>query len=157
MSVSNDPQARAGALRRGVPVPQRRQAGSARQQDQAVPFTAGPTGPAARRALEPLAGAVGPARREIGGSIAAFLRAPFWTTVIVIFSPIPDSAVRVLAPLSRYPLPKFLGAIALGRFPRLLLIAGSGALPKIPLSVPLLGSVVLVAAGVAWRRLTRVT
>ncbi len=154
MRVSNDPQARAGALRRGVPVPQRRQAGSARQQDQAVPFTAGP---AARRALEPLAGAVGPARREIGGSIAAFLRAPFWTTVIVIFSPIPDSAVRVLAPLSRYPLPKFLGAIALGRFPRLLLIAGSGALPKIPLSVPLLGSVVLVAAGVAWRRLTRVT
>jgi len=34
-------------------------------------------------------------------SIAAFLRAPFWTTVLVIFSPLPDSAVRILAPRAR--------------------------------------------------------
>src|SRR3989441_11342301 len=31
-------------------------------------------------------------------SVAAFLRAPFWTTGLVIFSPIPGSAVRVLGP-----------------------------------------------------------
>src|SRR2546426_6160672 len=64
------------------------------------------------------------ARKAVRWSIDAFSRAPFWTTAIVIFSPIPDSAVRILAPLSRYPLPKFLAAVAFGRFPRLLLIAG---------------------------------
>ena len=90
-------------------------------------------------------------------SIAAFLRAPFWTTVLVIFSPLPDSAVRILAPLGKYPLPMFLGAVALGRFPRLLLIAGSGALLRIPLLWLLLASGAIVLAGVGWRRLQRVT
>ena len=89
-------------------------------------------------------------------SIAAFLRAPFWTTVLVIFSPIPDSAVRILAPLGKYPLPLYLGAVALGRFPRLLLIAGSGALFSIPLPWLLLASGGIVLAGLAWRRLRRV-
>jgi membrane protein YqaA with SNARE-associated domain len=84
-------------------------------------------------------------------SIAAFLRAPFWTTVLVIFSPIPDSAVRVLAPLGKYPLPLYLGAVALGRFPRLLLIAGSGALLAIPLPWLLVASGGIVLAGLAWR------
>ena len=84
-------------------------------------------------------------------SIAAFLRAPFWTTVLVIFSPIPDSAVRILAPLGKYPLPLYLGAVALGRFPRLLLIAGSGALLAIPLPWLLVASAGIVLAGLAWR------
>ena len=84
-------------------------------------------------------------------SIGAFLRAPFWTTVLVIFSPIPDSAVRILAPLGKYPLPLYLGAVALGRFPRLLLIAGSGALLSIPLPWLLVGSGGIVLAGIAWR------
>jgi len=84
-------------------------------------------------------------------SIAAFLRAPFWTTVLVIFSPIPDSAVRILAPLGKYPLPLYLGAVALGRFPRLLLIAGSGALLAIPLPWLLVASGGIVLAGLAWR------
>jgi len=86
-------------------------------------------------------------------SIAAFLRAPFWTTVLVIFSPIPDSAVRILAPLGKYPLPRYLGAVALGRFPRLVLIAASGALLRIPLSGLLLASGVIVLVGLSWRRL----
>ncbi|HEY6156317.1 MAG TPA: VTT domain-containing protein [Gemmatimonadales bacterium] len=85
-------------------------------------------------------------------SIAAFLRAPFWTTVLVIFSPIPDSAVRVLAPLGKYPLPLYLGAVALGRFPRLLLIAGSGALLTIPLPWLLIASGGIMLAGLAWRQ-----
>lgn len=91
-------------------------------------------------------------RRSVRWTIAAFLRAPFWTTAIVIFSPIPDSAVRVLAPLGRYPLPLFLGAVAVGRFPRLLLIAGTGALLRIPASWLVAGGVALVAAGAAWHR-----
>ena len=88
-------------------------------------------------------------RPGVRWSVAAFQRAPFWTTAIVILSPIPDSAVRVLAPLARYPLPKFLGAVALGRFPRLLLIAGVSGLVPVPTWGLLGGGVALVglAAG----------
>ena len=88
-------------------------------------------------------------RRGVRWSVAAFQRAPFWTTVLVIFSPIPDSAVRVLAPLARYPMPRFLGAVALGRFPRLLLIAGMGRLVPVPTWALAAGGVALVglAAG----------
>ena len=71
-------------------------------------------------------------RSGVRWTVGAFLRAPFWTTAFVIFSPIPDSAVRILAPLGRYPLHKFLAAVALGRFPRLLVIAGLGVLVPIP-------------------------
>jgi len=85
-------------------------------------------------------------------SIDAFLRAAFWTTVLVIFSPIPDSAVRVLAPLGKYPLPRFLGAVALGRFPRLLLIAGFGLLVPVPTWLLLSTSSALVALAVVWPR-----
>jgi len=70
--------------------------------------------------------------RVVRWSVAAFLRAPFWTTAFVIFSPIPDSAVRILAPLGHYPLPQFLAAVAVGRFPRLLIIAGVGVLVRPP-------------------------
>jgi len=83
-------------------------------------------------------------RPGVRRSVAAFQRAPFWTTAIVIFSPIPDSAVRVLAPLARYPLPKFLGAVGLGRFPRLLLIAGVGGLVPVPTWALVGGGVALV-------------
>jgi len=94
-------------------------------------------------------------RRGVRWSIGAFLRAPFWTTAIVIFSPIPDSAVRVLAPLGKYPLPQFLGAVAVGRFPRLLLIAACGGLLHVPTPVLLVASIAIVGIGLGWRRLRR--
>jgi len=87
-------------------------------------------------------------RRGVRWSVAAFRRAPFWTTVIVIFSPIPDTAVRVLAPLARYPLPRFLGAVALGRFPRLLLIAGVGGVVAAPTWALLSGGIALLGLAV---------
>jgi len=90
-------------------------------------------------------------RRSVRWSIDAFLRAPFWTTVLVIFSPIPDSAVRILAPLGGYPMARFLGAVALGRFPRLLLIAGFGALVPVPTPLLLLVSIAILAVGVGAR------
>jgi len=90
-------------------------------------------------------------RRSVRWSIAAFLRAPFWTTVLVIFSPIPDSAVRILAPLGGYSMVRFLGAVALGRFPRLLLIAGFGVLVPIPTPVLLVASIAILAVGVGGR------
>ena len=90
-------------------------------------------------------------QRAVRWSVAAFRRAPFWTTVIVIFSPIPDSAVRLLAPLARYPMLKFLGAVALGRFPRLLLVAGVGGLVAVPTWGLLVGGVAVAGLAV-WRR-----
>ncbi|PYP59598.1 MAG: hypothetical protein DMD44_04575 [Gemmatimonadetes bacterium] len=96
-------------------------------------------------------------RRVARWSIAAFLRAPFWTTVLVIFSPIPDSAVRILAPLGKYPLPLYLSAVALGRFPRLLLIAGSGSLLRIPLVWLLVASGLVALVILAWQGLRQVT
>lgn len=91
-------------------------------------------------------------RRAVRWSVAAFRRAPFWTTVIVIFSPIPDTAVRVLAPLAQYPLFKFLGAVALGRFPRLLLIAGVGGIVAVPTWALLSGGVALVGLAMGRQR-----
>jgi len=91
-------------------------------------------------------------RRWVRWSVAAFRRGPFWTTVIVIFSPIPDTAVRVLAPLARYPLPRFLGAVALGRFPRLLLIAGVGGIVVVPTWALLGSGAVLVGIAVGRQR-----
>ncbi len=93
------------------------------------------------------------AGKTVRWSIDAFSRAPFWTTAIVIFSPIPDSAVRILAPLSRYPLAKFLVAVACGRFPRLLLIAGFGVLVPMPTWLLLVGTVALVGLTVVRLRL----
>ena len=93
------------------------------------------------------------AGKTVRWSIDAFSRAPFWTTAIVIFSPIPDSAVRTLAPLSRYPLAKFLVAVAFGRFPRLLLIAGFGVLVPVPTWLLLVGTIALVGLTVVRLRL----
>lgn len=82
-------------------------------------------------------------RKLVRWTVDAFLRAPFWTTVFVIFSPLPDTAVRILAPLGRYPVLKYVAATAVGRLPRFLLIAGLGLVVPIP-------QWVLVAAGVAF-------
>jgi membrane protein YqaA with SNARE-associated domain len=80
-------------------------------------------------------------RRGVRWSIDAFLKAPFWTTALVIFTPLPDSVVRVLAPLARYPIWKFLSATAVGRLPRFLLIAGFGWLVHFPPALLLGGTV----------------
>ena len=84
-------------------------------------------------------------RTVVRWSIDAFLKAPFWTTAFVIFTPAPDSVVRVLAPLSRYPAWKFLGATAVGRLPRFLLIAAFGWLVHVP-STLLVGATVAISS-----------
>ena len=61
-----------------------------------------------------------------------FGRAPFVTVWLCSWSPLPYWSVRILAPLSRYSLTKYLLATALGRFPRLWFFAWLG--PAIHLS-----------------------
>jgi uncharacterized membrane protein YdjX (TVP38/TMEM64 family) len=93
-------------------------------------------------------------RRAVRWSVAAFVRAPFWATAAIIFSPLPDSAARLLAPLAGYPLGKFVLATAVGRFPRLLIIAGVGAIVTVPPWLLLAVGGALLAGAFA-RRLAR--
>lgn len=55
-----------------------------------------------------------------------FNRRPFLTTWFVAWSPLPDWTIRILAPLSRYPVGPWLVAMGLGRFPRFWLLASLG-------------------------------
>lgn len=89
-------------------------------------------------------------QRAVRWTVNAFLRAPFWTTAFVIFSPLPDTAVRILAPLGRYPIAKYVAATAVGRLPRFLLVAGLGLLVRIP-EWALYGAGIAAVLAAAWR------
>jgi len=73
--------------------------------------------------------------------VRLFQRAPFFSVWLCAWSPLPFWAVRFLAPMSRYPMGRYLFATFLGRAPRLWFFAALG--PFVPLSTP-----VLVAATV---------
>lgn len=66
-------------------------------------------------------------------TIELFNRAPFSTTVIAAFTPLPFLPVRLLAPLSGFPLAKYICAVACGRLPRIYLIALFGYTFILPL------------------------
>lgn len=84
--------------------------------------------------------------------------APFWTVVGFAAFPLPFTIVRILVPLSGYPLGRYVVAYALGRFPRIFVIATFGTVVEIPTNI-LIGllvvGVVLAAGAAIWRRLTR--
>lgn len=95
--------------------------------------------------------------------VTLFNRRPFLTTWFISWSPIPDWTIRILAPLSRYPVRPWLAAMGLGRFPRFWLLASLGTwihfdtrilgwLAVIPASVVVLG----LARAVLRRRHRRV-
>ncbi len=82
--------------------------------------------------------------------------APFWTTAIFAALPLPFILPRVLMPLSSYPLPKYAGAVALGRYPRVFVIATFGRVLEIPREVLLalfVGGATLGAVGALIRYL----
>jgi hypothetical protein len=82
--------------------------------------------------------------------------APFLTIVAFAGFPLPFLIVRVLMPLSGYPLARYAGAVAIGRFLRLLLIAMFGTVVAIPdemLLGLLLAGVLAAAAGALVRHL----
>jgi uncharacterized membrane protein YdjX (TVP38/TMEM64 family) len=90
-------------------------------------------------------------KRWIIRSVEYFARAPFVTTVVFAFTPLPFWVARVLAIYNTYPLARFMGATALGRLPRIFLYAWLGAtlsLPSILLATAAIGATVIV---VAWR------
>lgn len=61
-------------------------------------------------------------------AIRWFNRAPFLTTFVFALTPLPDSAIRLVAPAAGYPVPRYLFAMGLGRFPNFLLFASAGTL-----------------------------
>ena len=55
-----------------------------------------------------------------------FSRWPWWTIALVAFTPVPFYPVRVVAPMARYPMPKYVSAVVVGRVPRYFLLALGG-------------------------------
>ncbi|MDH3456612.1 MAG: VTT domain-containing protein [Gemmatimonadota bacterium] len=75
---------------------------------------------------------------------------PFATVVIAAFTPVPFWVARCCAVISLYPMPRFIAATALGRFPRIWLIATVGTLLPFTSSAILAGGgVVILGAGAA--------
>lgn len=56
-----------------------------------------------------------------------FSRTPFVVVAVSGLTPLPFFPFKALALATRYPLPQYLGAVSLGRFPRYLLLAWLGA------------------------------
>ncbi|MGH7631622.1 MAG: hypothetical protein ACREOF_19985 [Gemmatimonadales bacterium] len=78
-----------------------------------------------------------------------FTRAPFTTTIVFAFTPLPFWVARCLAILDRYPVGRFMAATALGRFPRILIYAWLGSVLRVPtvvLAAVLVGSLLLAIA-----------
>jgi uncharacterized membrane protein YdjX (TVP38/TMEM64 family) len=71
--------------------------------------------------------------------------APFWTTVAFAALPLPYVLPRVLMPLSGYPLRRYMAAAALGRYPRVFVLAVFGDAFEIPKEILL----ALLVAGMA--------
>ena len=72
-----------------------------------------------------------------------FNKAPFWTMLIVAFTPVPIYPFRFLVVMARFPLLKYLFALFIGRLPRLYLIALFGHHVDLPGYVYLIIFIVL--------------
>ncbi|APR77444.1 Hypothetical protein A7982_02791 [Minicystis rosea] len=58
--------------------------------------------------------------------------APFFTVVLFAALPLPFMCPRVLMPLTGYPWPRYAAAVAIGRFPRIFVIATFGQVIDVP-------------------------
>ena len=75
--------------------------------------------------------------------IRLFNKAPFWTMLIVAFTPIPIYPFRFLVVMARFPLHLYLLTLFLGRLPRLYLLALFGHTVELPGYVYLIIFIVL--------------
>jgi membrane protein YqaA with SNARE-associated domain len=74
---------------------------------------------------------------------------PFATVVIASLTPLPFWLARCCAVITHYPMGRFILATAIGRFPRIWLIATIGALlPVTSATIVTVGAVIVLAAGV---------
>ncbi len=81
--------------------------------------------------------------------------APFLTVLVFAALPLPFMIPRVLVPLAGYPRARYAAAAAIGRFPRVYVLATVGHLWDVPvwaLEALFAGGVALAALGALWRR-----
>lgn len=92
-------------------------------------------------------GAVGWLRRR-------FSRAPFLVLTASALTPLPAFPFKAMAFAERYPLGRYLTAVAIGRFPRYLLLAWLGVVVQIPAGIlaALFLLMLLPSARVVWKR-----
>lgn len=55
-----------------------------------------------------------------------FNKRPWWTIVLFAFTPVPFYPIRVVAPMSNYPMQRYVSAVVVGRVPRYFLLALGG-------------------------------
>jgi uncharacterized membrane protein YdjX (TVP38/TMEM64 family) len=82
--------------------------------------------------------------------------APFLTILAFAALPLPFAIPRVMMPLIGYSLPRYVTATALGRLPRIYVLAAFGKIFDIPnwiLAAFLIGAVALAALGALFRKL----
>ncbi|HJO83037.1 MAG TPA: VTT domain-containing protein [SAR202 cluster bacterium] len=58
--------------------------------------------------------------------IRLFNKRPWWTIVVFAFTPIPFYPMRIVAPVAKYPMPRYVSAVVAGRVPRYFLLALGG-------------------------------
>jgi uncharacterized membrane protein YdjX (TVP38/TMEM64 family) len=68
--------------------------------------------------------------------VELFALSPFWAIVLMAFTPLPYWPARILGPLTRYPIERYLLATFVGRFPEWWIYAAFGA--WLPISTPVL-------------------
>ena len=68
--------------------------------------------------------------------VELFELSPFWAIVLMAFTPLPYWPARILGPLTRYPIERYLLATFIGRFPEWWLYAAFGK--WLPVSTPVL-------------------
>jgi uncharacterized membrane protein YdjX (TVP38/TMEM64 family) len=81
--------------------------------------------------------------------------APFFTVVLFAALPLPFAIPRVLVPVSGYPLHRYVPAVALGRWPRIFVIASFGQVVDVPswlLEAAFVSALVLALVGALLRR-----
>ena len=63
-------------------------------------------------------------------TVRLFNHQPWWTIVVFAFTPLPFYPIRLVAPMSGYPVMGYVSAVVFGRIPRYFLLALGGAWVK---------------------------
>jgi len=94
------------------------------------------------------------AEGTVGWLRQRFGRAPFAVLAVSGITPLPFFPFKAMAFADHYPLGRYLAAVAVGRFPRYLLLAWLGIVVRIPTWVLLVLFVVMIlpSARLAWKR-----
>jgi membrane protein YqaA with SNARE-associated domain len=94
------------------------------------------------------------AEGTVGWLRARFARAPFAVLAVSGITPLPFFPFKAMAFAEHYPLGRYLAAVAVGRFPRYLLLAWLGIVIRIPtwVLVVLFAVMLLPSLRLAWTR-----